>query len=78
MCAEKPADVRDGTEGFALGGFTETLGGIQAAILEGQGPRSGRLSRRPAVRGNELRHLGFVLRSHLQAGCYVRRQRASV
>jgi hypothetical protein len=25
MCAEKPEDVRDGTEAFALGGFTETL-----------------------------------------------------
>jgi hypothetical protein len=34
MCAEKPAGVRDGTEVFALGGFTETLGGIQAGILK--------------------------------------------
>jgi hypothetical protein len=25
MCAEKPAGARDGTEAFALGGFTETL-----------------------------------------------------
>jgi hypothetical protein len=41
MCAEKPADVHDGTEAFAVGGFTETLpkrageehGGIQAAIF---------------------------------------------
>jgi hypothetical protein len=31
MCAEKSAGVRDGTEAFA---FTETLGGIQAAILK--------------------------------------------
>jgi hypothetical protein len=30
MCAEKSAGVRYGTEAFALG-FTETLGGIQAA-----------------------------------------------
>jgi hypothetical protein len=34
MCAEKPAGVRDGTEVFALGGFTETLAGIQAGILK--------------------------------------------
>lgn len=34
MCADKSAGVRDGTEAFALGGFTETLGGIQAAILK--------------------------------------------
>ena len=34
MCAEKSAGVRDGTEAFALGGFTETLGGIQAVILK--------------------------------------------
>jgi hypothetical protein len=34
MCAETSAGVRDGTEAFALGGFTETLGGIQAAILK--------------------------------------------
>jgi hypothetical protein len=32
MCAEKSAGVRYGTEAFALGGFTETIGGIQAAI----------------------------------------------
>jgi hypothetical protein len=34
MCAEKSAGVRDGTEAFALGGLTETLGVIQAAFLE--------------------------------------------
>jgi hypothetical protein len=41
MCADKPAGVRDGTEVFALGGFTETLpkrageehGGIQMLFL---------------------------------------------
>jgi hypothetical protein len=31
MCAEKSAGARDGTEALA---FTETLGGIQAAILK--------------------------------------------
>ena len=34
MCAERPAGARYGTEAFALGGFTDTLGGIQAAILK--------------------------------------------
>jgi hypothetical protein len=43
MCAEKSAGVRYGTEAFALGGSTETLGGMQAAILKVR-VRSGRLS----------------------------------
>jgi len=34
MCADKSADSRYGTEAFLLGGFTETLGCIQAAILK--------------------------------------------
>ena len=47
MCADKPAGVRDGTEVFALGGFTETPGGIQLPFLR-SGPEE-LLALRPDV-----------------------------
>jgi hypothetical protein len=49
MCADKSAGVRYGTEAFVLGGFTETLGGIQAAILKVGGPLLGIFDDAPAA-----------------------------